>query len=203
MGRKLGYSRVSTATQARAGQSLGEQRKQLRAAGCKTIYEDVASGAEPDRRGLRQLLAAIGPGDCVIVTRLDRLARSTTLALEIANEICAKGADLDVLTMGRIDQTAIGQLLFTILSAFAAYERDCIRERTIEGKAAAKAADRNWRDGRPKTLPPMERRAAVADGLRMGWNIAGMKWGVSGRTLRRWHAAQEAARAASRPEQDN
>src|ERR1700730_13250327 len=150
-----GYARVST-----DGQSEAAQVRQLRAAGAQKVFREVASGAKTDRPQLRRLLAGIGPGDVVMVTRLDRLARSTRDLLNTLAAITGKKAGFRSLADVWADTTtAQGRLMLTVLGGLAECERDLIRARTGEGRARAKA--RGVKMGRKPKLTPHQRAEAI------------------------------------------
>lgn len=138
-----GYARVST-----AGQDLEGQMQQLRAAGCTEIYSEKFTGTTKDRPQFKAVLDAVQTGDTLIVTKLDRFARSAEDAIHIIKELHQNGVCVDILNMGMVDNTATGKLLLTILAGFAEFERDMIVERLSEGKAIAKQ-NANYREGRP------------------------------------------------------
>ncbi len=143
-----GYARVSSPTQ-----SVETQIAQLTAYGCQTIFQEKRSGRMlKPRVQLAQLLDRVTPGDTVAVTKLDRLARSTHDALTTMTALTERGVALVVLNLGGdvVDtSTAIGKLLITVLAGIAEFEADLIRERQLEGIAAAKA--RGVYHGRPRT----------------------------------------------------
>src|SRR3954447_6717095 len=150
-----GYARVST-----DGQSVAAQVVALTAAGAGRVFQEVASGAKTDRAQLRRALDALGPGDVLMVTRLDRLARSTRDLLNTLAAITAKGAGFRSLGDGWADTTTPhGRLLLTVLGGLAEFERDLIRTRTGEGRARAKA--RGVQLGRPPKLTPHQKREAI------------------------------------------
>ena len=131
----FGYARVST-----DGQSVDAQVKALRAAGAEKIFKETASGARSDRARLRRAIAALGEGDTLLVTRLDRLARSTRDLLNTLAQIADKGAGFRSLGDAWADTTtAHGRLMLTVLGGLAEFERDLIRTRTGEGRERAKA----------------------------------------------------------------
>src|SRR5271165_3409721 len=150
-----GYARVST-----GGQSEAAQMRQLRAAGAKKVYREVASGAKTDRPQLRRLLAGIGPRDVVMVTRLDRLARSTRDLLNTLAAITGKKAGFRSLGDAWADTTTShGRLMLTVLGGLAEFERDLIRARTSEGRERAKA--RGVKMGRPHKLTRHQQKEAI------------------------------------------
>lgn len=142
---KYGYARVST-----LDQKLHNQIKQLKDAGAETIVKENLTGKTKKRPEFQKLLAQLDAGDTLIVTKLDRFARNTKEALELIQELFQKNVTIHILDIGLIDNTATGQLIFTIFSAFAQFERSLIIERTQEGKKFAKFHDPNFREGRPK-----------------------------------------------------
>ncbi len=142
---KYGYARVSTLEQ-----KLDNQIKQLRDAGAETIVQEKITGSTKNRPEFQELLARLESGDTLIVTKLDRFARNTKEALELIQELFQQNVSIHVLNIGLIDNTATGQLIYTIFSAFSEFERSLIVERTQDGKLYAKAHDPNFREGRPK-----------------------------------------------------
>jgi DNA invertase Pin-like site-specific DNA recombinase len=150
-----GYARVST-----DGQTLVAQDAALRAASCTKVYSEKISGARSDRPQLAKLLKAIGEGDTVMVTRLDRLARSTRDLLNILDAIAKAGATFKSLADTWADTTTPhGRLMLTVLGGLAEFERELIRARTGEGRARAKA--RGVHMGRPPKLTPHQRQEAI------------------------------------------
>jgi DNA invertase Pin-like site-specific DNA recombinase len=152
---KLGYARVST-----NGQDLAGQTAELEAAGCAKIYREKASGAKTDRPELAKLLRALGPGDVVIISRLDRLARSTRDLLNVLDAVAKAGAGFRSLKDTWADTTtAQGRLMLTVLGGLAEFERELIRARTGEGRTRAKA--RGVKFGRPPKLTAHQRQEAL------------------------------------------
>ena len=152
-----GYARVST-----DGQTLVAQDAALRAAGCAKVFAEKASGAKTDRKALAKALAALGEGDTLIVTRLDRLARSTRDLLNTLDAITKAGAGFRSLADTWADTTTPhGRLMLTVLGGLAEFEQELIKARTGEGRAArAKAAGVHM--GRPSKLTPHQQREALA-----------------------------------------
>jgi DNA invertase Pin-like site-specific DNA recombinase len=131
---QLGYARVST-----VGQSLESQVQQLRDHGCDSIFQEKISGAKVDRPQLTKLLSTLKAGDTLIVTRLDRLARSTFDLLNILKSTAAKEAHfLSLSEPWANTSTAIGKLMLTVLSGVAEFELNLIALRTNEGRMRAK-----------------------------------------------------------------
>jgi len=151
-----GYARVST-----DGQTLEAQLEQLKAAGATKILREKASGARTDRAELARLLRCLGRDDVVLVTRLDRLARSTRDLLNTLAGIADMGAGFRSLADAWADTTTPhGRLMLAVMGGLAEFERDLIRARTGEGRARAKA--RGVRLGRKPKLTPHQIREALA-----------------------------------------
>lgn len=142
-----GYARVSTVGQAREGNSLEAQEAALRQNGVVKIFSDAVTGKKKHRPGLDELLSVIGEGDTLVVTKLDRIARSTIGGIELVSSLLERGVRVNILNMGVVDNTPVSKLMRTMFFAFAEYERDMIVERTLEGKAIAKQ-DPDYREGR-------------------------------------------------------
>jgi DNA invertase Pin-like site-specific DNA recombinase len=152
---KYGYARVST-----DGQSVDAQVHQLTNAGCRKVFREVASGAKTERTQLRRVITALGPSDVLIVTRLDRLARSTRDLLNTLAAITERKAGFRSLGDVWADTTtAHGRLMLTVLGGLAEFERELIRTRTSEGRARAKA--RGVRLGRKPKLTLHQQREAI------------------------------------------
>ena len=131
----LGYGRVST-----DGQSLTAQVAELKVAGCNEIYREKISGAKADRKQLARLIGRLDKGDVLVMTRLDRLARSTRDLLNLLGAVADKGAGFKSLRDTWADTTTPhGRLMLTVLGGLAEFERELIRSRTGEGRERAKA----------------------------------------------------------------
>lgn len=142
-----GYARVSTRGQVK-GNSLAEQRQQLMDRGCDEVIEEQYTGATTERPQLDALLTRLYEGDTLMVTKLDRLARSATEGANLIKELTDKGIRVNILNMGEVDERPQGRLMLHILLAFAEFERDMIVERTQAGKAIARTKA-GFREGRP------------------------------------------------------
>ena len=150
-----GYARVST-----DGQTLDAQVAVLTAAGAAPVFRETASGAKTDRRELAKALRALDAGDTLLVTRLDRLARSTRDLLNILDTVAQAGAGFRSLGDAWADTTTPhGRLMLTVLGGLAEFERELIRARTGEGRIRAKA--RGVHMGRPPKLTPHQKREAL------------------------------------------
>lgn len=144
-----GYARVSTKGQAKDGNSLEAQEKALKESGASEIYVDAFTGTKTDRPEFDKLMDKIQKGDTLIVTKLDRFARSMTQGSELVSDLIEKGIKVYILNIGVMDNTPSSKLIRNVFFAFAEFERDMIIERTMEGKAIAKQ-NPDFREGRPK-----------------------------------------------------
>ena len=145
----IGYARVSTKTQAKDGNSVEAQEEALRAAGSTLIYKDAFTGTTTERPEFDKLMVKIRPGDTLVVTKLDRIARSASEGSKMVQEMLNNDISVHVLNMGKMDNTPTGKLICQIMFAFAEFERDMIVERTQEGRAIARK-NPNFHEGRPK-----------------------------------------------------
>ena len=175
-----GYARVST-----DGQTVAAQVATLAAAGAAKVFREVASGAKTDRTQLRRALEQLEAGDVLLVTRLDRLARSTRDLLNTLAAITERKAGFRSLGDTWADTTtAHGRLMLTVLGGLAEFERELIRARTGEGRARAKARGKSL--GRPFKLTAHQRQEALArrDGGELLSEIA-RSYNVSSSTISR------------------
>lgn len=148
-----GYARVSTKGQDRYGNGLDAQEAALRENGARSIYFESYTGTKRHRPELDKLMATLQDGDTLIVTKLDRIARSARDGIEIIDELLGRGVSIHVLNMGKFDNTPTGRLIRTIFLAFAEFERDMIVQRTGEGKEIARMKP-GYREGRPPVQTP-------------------------------------------------
>lgn len=146
---KYGYARVSTAQQA-TKYGLDVQKEQLQDAGAEKIYADAYTGTKANRPEWDILLSELKSGDELIVCKLDRIARSAVNGLEVIDALMSKGVVVNILNIGRMDNSPQGKLIRTIFLAFSEFERDMIVTRTQEGKARAKETNPDFTEGRPK-----------------------------------------------------
>ena len=147
-----GYARVSTAKQT-TGNSFEDQEQALREAGAEIIVKDAYTGTKMDRPAFTKLMQDLKAGDKLIVTKLDRFARSAIQGVEVVRDLMEKGVTVHILNMGIADSTPTGKLMVTMLLAFAEFERDMIVERTQAGKNIARSNGKKV-DGRPKKFNP-------------------------------------------------
>lgn len=144
-----GYARVSTKGQQLQGTSLEDQFSILEKEGCEAIYHDVGSGAKK-RAEFDRLCLEAQPGDTIVVTKLDRIARSVVEGSRIIKGWFAKGITVRILNMPFLQGSGTDRLLVDIMLAFAEFERSMIMERTRQGKEYKRATDPGFKDGRPK-----------------------------------------------------
>ena len=144
-----GYARVSTASQAKEGNSLTAQEEALKAAGAEIIIKEAYTGSTTQRPELEKLLQQLKGGDTLIVTSLDRIARSTIDGAKLIRDLLDRRVNINILNMGQIDNSATGKLIMDIFFAFAEFEREMIVERTREGREAARKKE-GYKEGRPR-----------------------------------------------------
>ena len=186
----FGYARVSTNFQARDGNSLEAQINSLKEAGAEKIFSDVFSGSKNSRPELDKLLKIIKSGDKLIITKLDRIARSVIHGIQLIENLSNKGVIINVLNMGIIDSSPTGKLIRNIMLSFAEFERDLIMQRTLEGKIVARQ-NPDFRDGRP----PKFSRAQINHALELlkthSYKQVSAMTGISNTTLIRAKAVQK------------
>ena len=159
----VGYARVST-----VGQSLDVQLSKLQAYGCDPIFSDKHTGTTADRPSLKECRNYLRKGDSLVITKMDRLARSTFHLTQIAEELKVKGADLVVLDQNIDTSTPTGKLLFNMLASIAEFETEIRRERQLEGIEKAKEKEKGVQFGRKAKLTVdevKELREKRADGV--------------------------------------
>lgn len=148
MSKIYGYARVSSRTQI-DGNSLENQEKLLKEHGAEQIYLEQFTGTKTDRPVFKNLIGKLEKGDTLIVTKLDRFARSTIEGSKLVEELINRGIKVNILNIGIMDNTPGSKLIRNIFFAFAEFERDMIVECTQEGKAIAKQSP-DFKEGRPK-----------------------------------------------------
>jgi DNA invertase Pin-like site-specific DNA recombinase len=189
----VGYARVST-----DGQTLDAQHATLTAAGAQRVFAEKVSGAVTDRKALARAVAALGSGDVLLVTRLDRLARSTRDLLNVLDGLAKAGAGFRSLADTWADTTTPhGRLMLTVLGGLAEFERELIKARTDEGRKRAQA--RGVRFGRKLKLTSHQRQEALAR-REAGEALAdiGRTFGVSHSTISRLKAENERLHSSNR-----
>jgi DNA invertase Pin-like site-specific DNA recombinase len=151
----FGYARVST-----RDQDLALQVSELATAGCAKVFKEKASGARSDRPELAKVIRRLEPGDVLVITRLDRLARSTRDLLNVLDELSKRGAGFRSLKDTWADTTTPhGKLMLTVLGGLAEFERSLIAARTGEGRK--RAQERGVRFGRPHKMTLHQRQEAL------------------------------------------
>jgi DNA invertase Pin-like site-specific DNA recombinase len=173
-----GYARVSG-----LGQDLELQIEQLKAAGAVTVYSEKITGTHKERPELQRLLTNLNRGDTLMVTKLDRFARSAVDGMTMVKELLRKGVRIQILNMGLLEDTPIGRAMLAVFAAMAEFERDMIVERTQEGKAVAKLKE-GFKEGRPK-LYTIHRLNDAMEKLLRGdsYNQVAASTGISKSTL--------------------
>lgn len=172
-----GYARVST-----VGQDLESQIQELEASGAKRIFAEKFTGTQRDRPEFNKLLAELESGDTLVVTKLDRFARSTIDGLTVIRELFERGVKVHVLNMGIIEDTPTGRLILTIFSGFAEFERDLIVQRTQEGKVHARQRP-DFREGRPRKFTEKQIEHALSLLEEMSYREVVERTGISKSTL--------------------
>ena len=151
-----GYARVST-----DAQDLASQLAQLKAAGCEKVFQEKVSGVTAERPQLKRLMAALAPGDVVVIPAVDRLSRDTTDLLVIARDMQRAGAGLRSLAEPVVDTTSdFAEVVLAMLGVAAKLERRRIIERTARGRADARA--KGVKFGRKEKRTPHQKREALA-----------------------------------------
>lgn len=155
MSKRYGYGRVSSPGQQLSGNSLPEQERMLLEAGAEEVVLECFTGKTIDRPKFTPLLNRLKDGDTLFVTKLDRFARATE-AVTVISELVDRGVTVHILNFGVANNSATGKLMLNILASFAQYEREMIFERTQEGKAAKRAKDPDYKEGRKAFEIPEE-----------------------------------------------
>lgn len=183
-----GYARVSTTGQAQNGNSLEVQKEELKEAGAEKIFSDVFSGSKNSRPELNKLLKVIQSGDTLIITKLDRIARSLIQGIQLLENLSGRGIIINVLNVGVIDNSPTGRLIRNIMLSFSEFEHDMIVQRTQEGKAIAKQNPK-FREGRPKKFSRTQINHAMELLQNYSYKQVEAMTGISVSTLVRAHKA--------------
>lgn len=188
-----GYIRVSTIKQANEGNSLEGQKKLLLDNGVSeaNIYQDTYTGTKADRPQFKILLDKLKEGDTLVVTKLDRFARSMIEGSKIVSELIERGVKVNVLNIGIMDNTPASKLIRNIFFSFAEFERDMIVERTLEGKQIKMEKDVDATLGRPKKFKKAQRETALKLLEKHSYNEVAEMTGISRRTLIRYKKESE------------
>lgn len=156
MSKKIGYGRVSTKGQQRDGNSLEDQDQKLREAGAEEVVLEAYTGTTMDRPEFSKVLETLEAGDTLLVTKLDRFARTAGEGSTLVKELIARGVKVHILNIGLIEDTPTGRLILNILLSFAEFERDMIVERLADGKEVAKSKNPDYKEGRKALAVPEE-----------------------------------------------
>lgn len=188
-----GYARVSTTKQMKNGNSLTDQETALRKAGAETVVADDFTGTKMDRPEFSKLMKELKDGDTLIVTKLDRFARTVVEGVTTVRELIERGVTVRILNMGTVENTPTGKVTLSVMLAFAEFERDMIIERTQTGKQIARENGKRV-DGRPNKFSEAKINHAL-DLLHSGNSYTAVEdmTGISKSTLiraeRKWKAA--------------
>ena len=177
-----GYARVSTLGQAKDGNSLNDQIQKLEKEGAKEIIEEYYTGTTTDRPKFSELISRLQGGDTLIVTKLDRFARSVGQGVTLIQDLIDRGVTVKVLNIGTMSNNPTDKLLMNIMLAFAQFERDMIVERTQEGKRIAKQRD-GFEEGRPRISKKKTDYAMELLDNGMSYKEVSEKLGISKSTL--------------------
>ena len=178
---KYGYARVSTVHQRKDGNSLEDQRNQLLQEGCDFIIEEQFTGSRMDRPKFKRLCDQLNAGDTLVVCKLDRFARTVVEGALTCRELMQRGIRIHILNMGIIEDTPVGRLILTTFLAFAEFERDIIRERTMAGKEVARQ-----RPGYTEIYTEEVRRRTVLIASELSIRMTAKVTGISRSTVQRW-----------------
>lgn len=143
-----GYARVSSDMQSRYGTSLDEQERMLRENGAAEVFVDAYTGTKMHRPEFDKLMDKIQDGDTLIVTKMDRIGRTTEGIVTLIKSLLARNITIRILNLGTIENTPVGKMIVSFMAGFAEFERDMIVERTKAGKEYKRRNDPNYRDGR-------------------------------------------------------
>lgn len=182
---KYGYARVSTVHQRKDGNSLEDQRNQLLQEGCDFIIEEQFTGSRMDRPKFKRLCDQLNAGDTLVVCKLDRFARTVVEGALTCRELMQRGIRIHILNMGIIEDTPVGRLILTTFLAFAEFERDIIRERTMAGKEVARQRP-GYREGRPKLYTEEVKKRTVLIATELSVRMTAQVTGIPRSTVQRW-----------------
>jgi DNA invertase Pin-like site-specific DNA recombinase len=172
-----GYARVSG-----LGQDLELQIGELKAANAETIYSEKITGTHKDRPELQRILADLKRGDTLMVTKLDRFARTAVDGMTMVKDLLKRGVRVHILNMGVLEDTPIGRAMLAVFAAMAEFERDMIVERTQAGKALARTKE-GFTEGRPKSYTEKQLKHAVGLLDNNSYNEVAAITGISKSTL--------------------
>lgn len=181
---KYGYIRVSSKNQKIDGNSLEAQLEAVRNAGAEKIYTEAYTGIKIDRPEFSKLMESVQKGDMIIVTKMDRFARTVAQATETMTTLIDKGIIIYVLNLGILDNSSMSVLVRNLLLSFAQFERDLIIERTQEGRAIARMKP-DYKEGRPKKYKKQQMDLALDLLKSYSYSQVSLMTGISISTLTR------------------
>jgi len=155
-----GYARVSTLGQSKYGNSLEYQQGVLREHGAEVVYWDSFTALRADMPQFKKLTATLAPGDTLVVTKLDRMARSLSQGASTIDGLINRGIKVNILNIGTLDNTPASRLIRNIFLSFAEFEREMIAERCQEGRAIARQ-NPDYKEGRPQKFTDRQLRHAL------------------------------------------
>lgn len=153
----------------------------------ENIYRDTFTGTTTDRPEFDKLKSALKNGDTLMITKLDRIVRSASLGIQIVDEFLQRGISIDILNMGKMDDTPTGKLIRNIMFSFAEFEHDMIVQRTQEGKTIARTKP-GFKEGRPQALNKKQKQQALELLKTHSYTEVAELTGLSRRTLMRYKA---------------
>ncbi|WP_026492879.1 recombinase family protein [Butyrivibrio sp. XPD2002] len=181
---KYGYIRVSSKNQKTDGNSLEAQLEAVKKAGAEKVCIETYTGSKIDRPELSKLIDSANKGDTIIVTKMDRFARTVSQATETITNLIDEGIIVHVLNLGVLDNSSMSVLVRNLLLSFAQFERDLIIERTQEGRAIARLKP-GYKEGRPKKYNPQQITLALELLKNHSYNQVSLMTGISVSTLSR------------------
>lgn len=152
-----GYARVSSRGQQKDGNSLEAQEKALRERGCAEVRVEAYTGMTVDRPVFSALLDELRAGDTLMVTKLDRFSRTAADGARLVQELHGRGIIIEILNMGRADNTPMGRLMVNMLLAFAEFDHDMTLERFNEGKSVARSHGKRTDGRKPIEIPDFQK----------------------------------------------
>lgn len=181
---KYGYIRVSSKNQKSDGNSLEVQMDAVRSAGAEKVFVETYTGVKLERPEFTKLLNVVKQDDMIIVTKMDRFARTVAQATETITTLIDKGIVVYVLNLGVLDNSSMSVLVRNLLLSFAQFERDLIIERTQEGRAIARLKP-DYREGRPKKYKKQQIDLALSLLDNHSYSQVSLMTGISISTLTR------------------
>ena len=181
---RYGYIRVSSRSQKTDGNSLNAQMEAVRNAGAEKVFVETYTGSKLDRPEFAKLMEVVKKDDMIIVTKMDRFARTVSQATETITNLIDQGVIVYVLNLGILDNSSMSVLVRNLLLSFAQFERDLIIERTQEGRAIARL-NPDYREGRPKKFKRQQLELAIELLNNYSYSQVSLMTGISISTLTR------------------